>query len=100
MVTASDGHHWRASSGHRTALAAMRSLPRRFALAFATLGAPCVLENASFQDASGEPCSLSGSDCAFGLTSDCAFGDWPKLARFFLAFRFFTEAAPWRAARA
>jgi len=63
----------------------MRSLPRRFALAFVTLAAPCVLENASFHDASGDACSLSGSDCAFGLTSDCAFGDWPKLARFFLA---------------
>jgi hypothetical protein len=78
----------------------MRSLPRRFALAFVTDVAPCVRENASFQLASGELGSLSGSDWAFGL-SIAPFGDWPvKLARFFFALRFFTDDWPWRAARA
>ena len=59
-----------------------------------------VREKASFQLASGEFGSLSGSDWAFGL-SIAPFGDWPvKLARFFLALRFFTDDWPWRAARA
>jgi len=77
----------------------MRNLPRRFALAFCG-DTMVVRENASFQLASGELGSLSGSDWAFGL-SIAPFGDWPvKLARFFFALRFLTEAWPWRAARA